>query len=226
MTACISLARYTELSLPLRYSAAAGSYSPLRMLLVWMLPTCKFSQQQTAPRGEGEKSGSRHPAAHCDSALAGAVGWGLQSPGMSPTDTLSSVCAGDPGAWLRSSSACVLYSVFWQERQRTAEVFPLLGSYQQGASLMEGILCWKFNSQFPSIAWTEHGGWMGWEHMYRCTLNALNLDTTFTKLQHLTAAQEVFYVKLSTLLTYRKQGVSNSRFRLLNLAVPAQTMEI
>lgn len=182
-----------------------------------------FSAIDCSQEERGKKSGSRHLSEHCDSALAGAVGWGLRLPGMSPTDTLGSVGAGDPAAWLRSSSACVLY---WPERQRTAKVFPLLGSDQQGASLMEGTLCWKFTARFPSIAWTEHGGWTGWEHVYRYTLNALNLETAFTKLQHLTTAQEVFNIKLSTLLTYRKQGVSNSRFRHLNLAVPTQTMGI
>lgn len=33
-------------------------------------------------------------------------------------------------------------------------------------------------------------------------------------------------VKLSTLLSYRKQGASNSRFRKLNLAVSIQAVEI
>ena len=115
-------------------------------------------------------------------------GLGLQLPGTSPTDTSSSVCTGDPAAWLCSSSACVLY---WQERQRPAKVFPLLGSDQQGASLVEGILRWKFTVRAHSVAWTEQGGWTGSEYVCRYTLNALNLETTFTKVHPLTAAQEV-----------------------------------
>lgn len=59
---------------------------------------------------------------------------------------------------------------------------------------MEGIRCWKFTARAPRIqpvAWTEQAGWTRTEHMCRCTLNALNLETTFSKLRPLTAAQEV-----------------------------------
>lgn len=119
MTACISIARYKEFSLPfemlsscrLVQSPPYASDSDASYIQV-------FSATGDALGGEGEKSGSRHLAAHCDSALAGAVAWGLQLPGTSPPDTTSSVCAGDPAVWLCSSSARLLY---WQERQRPAK---------------------------------------------------------------------------------------------------------
>lgn len=164
----------------------------------------------------GEKFGSRHLAAHCDSALACGVAWGLQPPGTSLTDTMSSACTGDPAVWLCSSSVCALY---WRERQRPSKVFPLLGSDQQGASLVEGIHHWALTAMAPSSAWTKQGS----EHVCRYTLSASNLESTSNKIHPLTTAQKGI-VLISDSPHYLP--TENSRFRSLNFTVSIQAIEI
>lgn len=199
------------------------------MLLVQMLPTPKFSQQQTmlqeGRKVEGEKSGSRHQAACCDSAPAGAVAWGLKLPGTSLTDTTSSVCAGTqlPGSAHLQPASCVdrrgrdqqKCSFYWVQVSRELPWW-------------KGSSTGNLQPELPLLPEQNKGVGLGHRacvHVHtKCfeSRNNLYQVTPFDS----SSGGDRFNIKLSTLLTYRKQAASDSRFRNLNLAVSIQAMKI
>lgn len=159
----------------------------------------------------GEKFGSRHLAAHCDSALARGVARGLQPPGTSLTDTMSSAHAGDPAVQLCSSSVCALYC---QERQRPAKVFPLKAQISRELPWWEGFTAGHSQPQF-CLNRARGLGWLrecvqGHTEGSESRINLLQ-DTSSNN----SSGGDCFNIKLSTLLTYRKLQIQKSKFHCL-----------
>lgn len=180
------------------------------MLLVWMLPTLKFFSKRWCC-GKGGKGGEIwFQAAHCDSALACGVAWGLQPPGTSLTDTMSPVCTGDPAVCLCSSSVSALYS---QERQTPVKVFPLKvqtsRSFLGGRDPPLGTHSHSPQSRARGLDWVRVCVQVHTEYFeYRINLQ---WDTSF----HNSSGGDCVNIKLSTLLTYRKLQIQKSTFHCL-----------